>query len=61
MAPNENATSTVVKECVALQEPMFPNNKKPQIVAATEKFGAPARPEKRFDGARAISRQVGVL
>lgn len=61
MAPNENATGTVVEECVALQESEYPGNTKPQIVA-TGKSGAPARPERRrYDGARAISRQVGGL
>lgn len=57
MAPNENATSVVVEECVALQEPIYPSSKKPQIIAA-EKYDASARSAKRFDGAWAISRQV---
>lgn len=61
MAPNENATNTVVEECVALQEALYPSNTKPQIIA-TGKYGAPVRSKKqRYENWKAIARQVGGL
>ncbi|XP_050733771.1 facilitated trehalose transporter Tret1-like [Eriocheir sinensis] len=58
MAPNENATNTVVEECVPLQEPLYPSNTKPQIIA-TEKYGASVRSKKRrYENWKAIARQV---